>query len=168
MAKKTDKASGETKRTRNQPITAKQSAFAQAYVETGNASEAYRRVYNAGNMTDATVWSTACVLLKNHKVAARVAQLQAEKAKDFDVTIEYLTNEYREAIALAKQEKQAAALSGAITALGKLHGLVTDKHKVESDNRHHHSSEPVSPFDEWLAEVVGDGAEGETSDTLPN
>lgn len=29
-------------------LTPKQEAFAQAYVETGNASGAYRRAYNAG------------------------------------------------------------------------------------------------------------------------
>jgi hypothetical protein len=31
-------------------LTAKQDGFAMAYVECGNASEAYRRVYSAGRM----------------------------------------------------------------------------------------------------------------------
>ena len=39
-------------------LTIKQEAFARAYVETGNASEAYRRAYNAENMQQitATKW----------------------------------------------------------------------------------------------------------------
>ena len=39
-------------------LTIKQEAFARAYVETGNASEAYSRAYNAENMQQitATKW----------------------------------------------------------------------------------------------------------------
>ena len=36
-------------------LTAKQEAFARAYVETGNASEAYRRAYNAENMKQESI-----------------------------------------------------------------------------------------------------------------
>ena len=32
------------------PLTEKQEAFCRAFVETGNASEAYRRSYDAKNM----------------------------------------------------------------------------------------------------------------------
>ena len=35
-------------------LTIKQNAFAMAYIETGNASEAYRRSYDAGNMAPHT------------------------------------------------------------------------------------------------------------------
>ena len=33
-------------------LTPKQEAFVLAYIETGNASEAYRRAYNAENMSE--------------------------------------------------------------------------------------------------------------------
>ena len=40
-------------------LTIKQENFCQVYVETGNASEAYRRAYDAKNMKSETVRRTA-------------------------------------------------------------------------------------------------------------
>ena len=47
-------------------------AFAQAYVGLGNASEAYRRAYNAGRMKAETIVVNASRLLKDTKVTLRV------------------------------------------------------------------------------------------------
>lgn len=58
-------------------LTAKQDAFALAYLETGNASEAYRRAYSAENMKPETVNRTAKELLDNPKITARLAELNA-------------------------------------------------------------------------------------------
>ena len=52
-------------------LTIKKNAFAMAYIETGNASEAYRRSYDAGNMAPHTaltaqiraLTTTACGLI---------------------------------------------------------------------------------------------------------
>lgn len=57
-------------------LTAKQEAFVVAYMECGNASRAYREVYDAENMKPGTVWTEACLLLQNHKVAQRVRGLR--------------------------------------------------------------------------------------------
>lgn len=62
-------------------LTPKQEAFCQAFIETGNASEAYRRAYNAEKMKAETINVKACELLKNGKVAVRVEQLQAKAKK---------------------------------------------------------------------------------------
>ena len=56
-------------------LTPKQEAFAQAYIETGNASEAYRRSYNASNMKEETVWRKAKEVMDNGKVTARLHEL---------------------------------------------------------------------------------------------
>ncbi len=53
-------------------LTAKQEAFALAYLESGNASIAYRRAYNAEEMGNQSVAVTACRLLQNPKIALRV------------------------------------------------------------------------------------------------
>jgi hypothetical protein len=53
-------------------LTLKQEAFVRAYLQSGNASEAYRLSYDAENMTDKTVWEESCKLLKHPKVSARV------------------------------------------------------------------------------------------------
>lgn len=66
-------------------LTAKQEAFALAYVKSTNASEAYRSAYNASGMSSESVNVAACRLLKNAKVALRVNELTAparEEAED--------------------------------------------------------------------------------------
>ena len=75
-------------------LTPKQELFAQKYVETGNASEAYRLSYAAGNMKPETVNRTAKELLDNPKIAARLAELAARQLKRHDVTIDRVLAEY--------------------------------------------------------------------------
>jgi phage terminase small subunit len=58
-------------------ITSKQEAFALAYCRLINASDAYREAYHAGNMNAKTINEAASRLLKNSKVAARIAELKA-------------------------------------------------------------------------------------------
>lgn len=59
-----------------QELTQKQELFCLAYIETGNASEAYRRAYCAAKMKDKTIWEKASTLLADGKVAARVEELR--------------------------------------------------------------------------------------------
>ena len=59
-------------------LTIKQENFCNYYVECGNASEAYRRAYNAVNMKDKTIWERASKLLNENKVSTRVAELRRQ------------------------------------------------------------------------------------------
>lgn len=70
----------------SEKLTAKQEAFAVAYVETGIGAAAYRRAYNAGKMSPANIWSRASELLADGKVSARVRQLQDEIAAAAGIT----------------------------------------------------------------------------------
>ena len=54
----------------------KPEAFCQAYVATGNASEAYRRAYQAAGMKPATIHRRAKELMDDGKIAARIAELR--------------------------------------------------------------------------------------------
>lgn len=75
-------------------LTPKQEAFSRAFVETGNASEAYRRAYDvSADSKPNTIEKRACELLRHGKVAGRVAQLQAEIAARHDVTIDRIVKE---------------------------------------------------------------------------
>ncbi len=56
-------------------LTPKQERFCLAYLETGNASEAYRRAYDAENMKPSTIHSRAYELLDNSEIAARLEEL---------------------------------------------------------------------------------------------
>lgn len=59
-------------------LTQKQEAFALAYFETGNASEAYRRAYNAENMNPNVIHNKASALMAKGEVRVRVEQLRAK------------------------------------------------------------------------------------------
>lgn len=59
-------------------LTIKQENFCLAYVETGNASEAYRRAYPVSRKwKDETLWPRASRLLADCKVDARIKELRA-------------------------------------------------------------------------------------------
>lgn len=106
-------------------LTPKQEAFAHAYVETGNASEAYRRSYNAGNMKPAVIAVKACELLGSGNVSVRVKELQELNLERHKVTVDSLLIELEEArIAASTGERpQAAAMVAATLGKAKLLGL---------------------------------------------
>lgn len=110
-------------------LTAKQEAFCLAYLETGNASEAYRQAYNAEKMKPETVNRTAKELLDNPKIATRIDSLQAEAAKRNEVTVDSLLAELEEARQLALQEGQPSAMVSATMGKAKITGK--DKQLIE-------------------------------------
>lgn len=75
-------------------LTPKQELFAQKYIETGVASEAYRQAYATENMMAKTVWEEASRLLADPKVSARVNELKALHLKKHEVTIDRVVREY--------------------------------------------------------------------------
>ena len=108
-------------------LTPKQESFCLAYIETGNASEAYRQAYNAKNMKPETINRKAKVELDKGKIRARLEALQAEHRERHDVTVDGLSENLEIAMNLAFQNKQAAAMVSAIMGRAKLHGLLVDR-----------------------------------------
>ena len=111
-------------------LTPKQEAFCQKYIETGNASEAYRQAYDAGRMKPSTVNVKACELLGSGKVAERVAELRGKVEAVHGVTVASLIAELEEARQVAKKREQGAAMAQATMGKAKLAGL--DKPEGES------------------------------------
>ncbi|TPL33782.1 terminase small subunit [Mesorhizobium sp. B2-4-8] len=113
-------------------MTAKQEAFAVAYIETGNGSKAYRQSHDVGADTKPeTVWSEASRLLAIPKVSARVKELQAEARDLAMVSIGTLTEELELArVHAMKDDKGASAAVSATMGKAKLHGLLVDKAEV--------------------------------------
>lgn len=103
-------------------LTAKQESFCLAYLEAGNASEAYRKAYNAENMKPETVNRKAKELLDHGKIAARLAQLQGEAAKRNEITVDSLLDELEEARQLARAEAQPSAMVSATMGKAKITG----------------------------------------------
>jgi phage terminase small subunit len=69
-------------------ITPKQQAFSLAYIELQNCSAAYRAAYNTSSMKPTTVHEAASRLLKNSKVAARIAELKAPAIEAAGLSVE--------------------------------------------------------------------------------
>ncbi len=156
-------------RTGVRKLTLKQEAFVRAYIETGNASEAYRRAYEAGSMSDEAVRVEACKLLKNPNVTLMVEQSHKRQQKRHEVTVDSVTKMLKTAYRKAKlDDKGAPAMVQAALGLGKLHGLIVDKKQVDSNNRHHHSAEPLSPFAEFLEGALGSGTKEPPEGSVPN
>lgn len=117
-------------------LTPKQEAFALKYIETNNASEAYRQCYDVSpDSMETTIWVNAHKVLANAKVAQRVLELQERAAKRTLVTVESLCAELDGAIKMATEEKQASAVTGAVMGKARLHGLdvkkTENKHEIE-------------------------------------
>jgi phage terminase small subunit len=94
-------------------------AYVQAgYRSTGNAAEA-----------------SASQLVKKPKVAARVAELQAEAARRSEVTVDDLVADLNMMFKLALASRNPAAGVSAIMGKAKLLGLVVDRAEVSSTSR---------------------------------
>ncbi len=105
-------------------LTEKQEAFALAFLETGNAAEAYRRAYDvAPEAKDGWLYVEACQLLDNPKIALRLKSLrdQAERLSIFNLSA--AMDEFEEARQLAQAEKNPSAMVAATTGKVKLFGL---------------------------------------------
>ena len=109
---------------KSRALTIKQAAFASAYVELGNASEAYRRSYNVDpNAKDEWMRIEGYKLLEHPKVALRIAELQNELAEMQRFGRYQAMEELNEARELALTEKQAAAAIKATEVKIKMLGL---------------------------------------------
>lgn len=115
----------------NKPLTPKQEKFCLKYIETGNASEAYRQAYNCENMQPQTINKNANVLLQNNQIATRVSEIQQIHVKRHMVTVDSLTAELEELKELAKQEGQISAGVSAVMGKAKIHGF--DKVVVDAN-----------------------------------
>ncbi|MBT5226845.1 MAG: terminase [Proteobacteria bacterium] len=115
---------------RKKALTPKESTFARLYVETGNATEAYRQAYDH-NGNDATACRGAHDVLHRQTVAAYVANLQAEHRERHKVTVDQLTDQLEKARQVAMDARNAAAAVQAIMGKAKLHGLLVDRTQIE-------------------------------------
>ena len=111
-------------------LTPKQEKFVRKYIETGNASEAYRQAYDAKGMKPETVHRTAKEMLDNPKIAARVANWRENNRKRHEVTVDSLIAELQESRELATADKQHSAAISATLGKAKITGLIVDKNEL--------------------------------------
>ena len=111
-------------------MTIKQELFAQAYIETGNASEAYKRAYNTQANAN-TISRKASQLLKHPEVIKLLAELKADARQRHKLTIDDILQELEDARqkALSAETPQCSAAVTATMSKAKLLGL--DKQVIE-------------------------------------
>ncbi len=138
-------------------LTPKQRKFAEEYVNTGNASEAYRRAYDVAKTTSNDVIKVkASELLKNGNISVTVNELQKKEAEAFQITRkevadgyfkmiksweylmdlaakENLTKEQKAKFYLLKEMVKGSDYRGAYDSIAKMFGLnAPDKQEIES------------------------------------
>ena len=114
-------------------LTVKQEKFCMAFVETGDQSEAYRRAYDAENMSPTNINSKAYLLKANGYIAARIDELMAELQQRHRKTMDDLLDDLEEARTLAAQTSQPSSMIAATMGSAKLLGL--DKPAPDDDEK---------------------------------
>lgn len=106
-------------------MTPKQIAFCQAYLETGDASEAWRRSYDASKSNKNSVNRRGHEMLQHSKVIAYLAEERAHIMARHRITVDDLLSELEEAraAALGADTVQSSAAVSATMSKAKLLGL---------------------------------------------
>ena len=137
-------------------LTPKQRKFAEEYVNTGNASEAYRRAYDVSETTSLdTIKVNSSKLLADTNIILTVKELQTKEAESFQITRkevaegyfkmiksweylmdlaakENLTKEQKAKFYLLKEMVKGSDYRGAYDSIAKMFGLnAPDKQEIE-------------------------------------
>ena len=87
-------------------LSSKHKQFADAYIQSRNASEAYRIAY--GNKKESVVNSAASRLLRNVKIRNYIGKVLTEKlantAEKQDITRDFLVSQYLDVLSRAKEQ----------------------------------------------------------------
>ncbi|MDN7937474.1 terminase small subunit [Burkholderia multivorans] len=108
-------------------LTQKQENFCAAYIETGNASEAYRRAYDVSGMNSASVNRKAKELLDNVKIAARITEMRAPVLERAQLTLEQHLADLKRLRDLAEADGKYGPAVSAEISRGKASGLYVEK-----------------------------------------
>jgi phage terminase small subunit len=108
-------------------LTIKQENFCLKYIETGNASEAYRHAYDTSRMKPETVNRCAKEMIDHPNISARVKELREPVVKAAQVSLEqHLADLQRLRDKAESSEKYGPAVTAEM-ARGKASGLYVDK-----------------------------------------
>jgi phage terminase small subunit len=108
-------------------LTPKQESFCLSYIETGNASEAYRRSYDVKKATPDSINRMAKALIDNVKIASRIDELKSVHVERHNVTVDTIRAMLLEDREFARELETPAAAVSATMGMAKLYGLLTDK-----------------------------------------
>jgi phage terminase small subunit len=134
-------------------LTPKQKAFVRAYLETGNATEAYRRAYDASKMTSAAIEVEAKRLLKHPLITLRLGEVNQKSEIKALLSLE----EHMEKLAhLRDRAEEKGQMSAAIAAEVKRGEL--RRFYVKQGEKPDHTSFIEDMSDAELAEFIRQNA----------
>ncbi len=108
-------------------LTPKRIAFAEAFVELGNASAAYRRAYSVARMSPASINNEAHRLLRVPGIAAYVAGLQAAASRRNEITQDWLIERLKENLARFTQAEPVLDSDGKATGEYRLYAAAANR-----------------------------------------
>ena len=133
-------------------LTPKQEKFCLVYMETGNASEAYRQAYDVREGTkESTINRKAKTLVDQSNISARISELRATHAARHNVTVDSLIADLEADRQLAREIGQPGAAISASMGKAKLLGL--DKQVID----HVSSDKSMAPLMVKLVAVDASG-----------
>ncbi len=135
-------------------LTPKQENFCLAYLETGNASEAYRRAYDAENMKPESIHRKAFGLLNRGKIGARLDELRQPAVEAAQVTLE---DHLHHLAALRDAAHAAEQYSAAITAefhRGKAAGLYVERSEAVTRSYVVRVPAKAESVEEWTSQYA--------------
>lgn len=105
-------------------LTPKKEHFAQCVANGMTQADGYRTAFDVGeNTKPETIWNEASKLMAIPEVAARVAELREQISAKNLWTREDSVKALKDAVSLARDSNQIAALTGAIKELNLMHGF---------------------------------------------
>ena len=111
-------------------LTQKQEKFCIAYIETGNASESYRRSFACERSKPETINRMAKELIDLPKITARLQEMRAPAVKAAQITLEQHLNDLKRLRDLAEASEKYGPAVAAEIARGKASGLYVDNINV--------------------------------------
>ena len=109
-----------------QNLTAKQEGFVLSILEGKTQIDAYKANYNCENMSDDVIYVRASEVMKNSKVAVRLAELRQQRANISGWTLEKLIEEFASVKEKCMQEVEVLVKFGNPTGeyVFKEHGVI--------------------------------------------
>lgn len=108
-------------------LTQKQENFCLEYIKCGNASEAYRKCYNAEKMKPATITSKAYELMQNGDVTAMIDKLKSRAESKAIITLE----QRKELLSRFAWEEDATNAMKAMDLLNKMESIYVQKQETK-------------------------------------
>jgi phage terminase small subunit len=114
-------------------LTQRQEDFCLAYIESANASEAYRKVYSTKRMKPETVNNSAFKMLQKGDIVARIASIRESAAEKASMTLESHLSDLKNLRDAAVNDGKWAAAVTAEVSRGKAAGLYVEKVELSGD-----------------------------------